>query len=302
MDAAAKTEDERQARIGFAFGLAAYLIWGLVPLYFKQVDQINVFEIVAHRIVWSPPLLILVLALRRQIGGLLLILGKPRIMAALAASSIVIAINWLGYIYAVTSHQIVAASLGYFLNPIVNVAIGMLVLKERLALWQAIAVALAAVGVTILALSAMAGLWISLTVAFSFAFYGLIRKLTPVGSIEGLAVETLILTLPSLGCLLWLSRQGSLGFGADGVTDFLLIFGSVVTAVPLMMFAVAARRLRLVALGLLQYIAPTAQFLIGVFLYGEPLSAAQLVSFGFIWAGLVLYSLDSARPGRPPPR
>jgi chloramphenicol-sensitive protein RarD len=294
-------DQERQARLGLVAGLGAYLIWGVIPLYFKQMAHIGPLEIVAHRIVWTPLLLIVVIAFRRQIGSFLGIMRNPRILGALAASSAFIAINWLTFIYAVTTEHIMAASLGYFLNPLVSVTLGMAILKERLSRWQGLAVAFAAIGVAVLAYDAATTLWISLSVAVSFGFYGLIRKMTPVGSIEGLTVETLILLPPSLGWIFWVGSQGTGKFGADELSSFLLVFGAVVTAVPLMMFGFAARRLRLVTLGLLQYIGPSLQFVIGVFIYGEALSAAQLICFGFIWAGLILYSLDSARPARPLP-
>ncbi|MBC2776605.1 EamA family transporter RarD [Parasphingopyxis marina] len=295
-------DQERQLRLGLVAGLGAYLIWGVIPLYFKQMAHIGPMEIVAHRIVWTPLLLVVVIAFRRQVGSFLGIFRNPRILGALAASSAFIAINWLTFIYAVTTEHILAASLGYFLNPLVSVTLGMAILKERLSRWQGLAVAFAALGVAVLAYDAATTLWISLTVAVSFGFYGLIRKMTPVGSIEGLTVETLILLLPSLGWIFWVGSQGTGNFGADGLSTFLLVFGAVVTAVPLMMFGFAARRLRLVTLGLLQYVGPSLQFVIGVFIYGEALSAAQLICFGFIWAGLILYSLDSARPTRPVPR
>lgn len=296
--AGAMDEEQRQARIGFGCGLGAYLIWGVVPLYFKLLSHVGAFEIVAHRIVWTPALLLLVVAFRRQLREFAMQLANPRILAALAASSLLIAINWLTYIWAVLHDHILAASLGYFLNPLVNVVLGVAVLRERLRRWQVAAVVLAAAGVAILATGALDTLWISLTLGVSFSTYGLIRKVTPVSSLQGLTIETAILFLPSLGWIAWLSTEGGGDFGSDTLTTALLVFGAVVTAVPLMLFASAARRMRLSTLGLLQYIAPTIQFLIGVLVYGEPLGTAQIVCFLCIWAGLVLYTADSLRAQR----
>lgn len=292
------SDEERQLRLGLACGFAAYLLWGLMPFYFKLLDHVGAAEIVSHRIVWLPLMLLPVIWFAGQFGGLAAILRQRRILAALALSALLIAINWLVYIWAVTNEHIVAASLGYFLNPLVNVLLGVFVLGERLRRWQVAAVALAALGVAILATGALDTLWISLTLAISFGLYGLVRKLTPVTALQGLAIETAILAPASLGWLIWLGTSGALAFGVERATDALLVFGAVVTAIPLLMFAGAARRLRLSTLGLLQYVAPSLQFATGVFVYGEPLGPAQFACFALIWAGLAIYTADSLRAAR----
>lgn len=289
---------DRQIRAGLGFGLGAYLFWGVVPLYFKLLDHVGALEIVAHRIAWALPLLLALIVLFRQWRGLLAALRDPAIMRALALSSVLIGINWTIYIWAVTNEHILAASLGYFLNPLVNVLLGVVVLKERLRRLQIVAIGLAAIGVALLAAGALDTLWISLTLALSFGTYGLIRKVTPVTALEGLTVETAVLLLPSLGWIAWVASRGEAGFGIDPGTDALLILGAAVTAFPMLLFAAAARRLRLSTLGLLQYIAPSLQFAIGVFVFAEPLGALQLACFAFIWAGLLLYTADSLRAAR----
>ncbi|MBC7985674.1 MAG: EamA family transporter RarD [Sphingomonadaceae bacterium] len=289
------SDEERQTRAGFGFGLSAYLFWGVVPLYFKLLDHVGAFEIVAHRIAWALPLLLVLVLFARQLGGLLAALRDPAIMRALALSSVLIAINWTIYIWAVIHEQILAASLGYFLNPLVSVLLGVVVLKERLRRWQLAAITLAGAGVAVLATGALDTLWISITLALSFGTYGLVRKVTPVTAIQGLTIETAVLFAPSLGWIAWVASRGEMGFGADAGTDALLILGAAVTALPMLLFAAAARRLKLSTLGLLQYVAPSLQFAIGAFVFGEPLSAARIACFALIWAGLLLFTADSLR-------
>lgn len=283
---------------GIAYGFAAYFMWGFLPLYFHLLDHVAPLEIVASRVLWSLLLLLVILLFRgtlRDFGGLV---RDPARMRILAATAGLIAVNWLVYIWSVNNGHVIAASLGYFLNPLVNVLLGFLVLKERLGRVQWAAVALAGTGVAILAASALNTFWISLTLALSFAGYGLVRKMAPVTALQGLAAETLILTPLSLLYLGWLAKGGTLAMGSDMRTSVLLALSGAVTSVPLLLFAVAAKRMRYSTLGLLQYVAPTLQFLIGLLLFGEHLGRGQLASFGLIWAGLVLYTADSLRLAR----
>lgn len=283
-------------RIGIAAGAGAYLLWGFFPLYFRLIDHVSALEVVANRILWSLVLLIAALAVRGMLGEMVRLMQKPRIMLALTATATLIAVNWLVYIWAVNNGHVVAASLGYFLNPLVNVLLGSVVLKERLGLYQWLAVGLAAIGVGVLAASALDTLWLSLALALSFSLYGLIRKIVPVAAQQGIAAETLILTPLALAYLGWLAQQGTLVLGSDTATDVLLMLSGLATTVPLVLFAVAAKRMAYSTLGLLQYITPSLQFLLGLFVFGEALSTGQLWSFGLIWAGLILFTATSLRP------
>ncbi len=284
-----------QVRTGLLAGLLAYVMWGLLPIYFKLLHGVLAVEIVAHRVVWSVVFLALVLTVQRLFPQFLQALRQPRIVAALALSAILIALNWLVYVWAVGAHHVVAASLGYFLNPMVNVLLGMLVLKERLRRGQMVAILIALAGVAVLALDELQTLWISLTLAVSFALYGLVRKLTPVPSSVGLAVETLLLTPAALAALAWISHEQGIAFGdAPPITAALVGLGAI-TSVPLMLFAVAARSLRMITLGLMQYLSPSLQFLSGVLLFNEQLTSQRWASFLLIWTALALFIADSLR-------
>ncbi len=269
--------------------LGAYGLWGLLPLFFKQIATVSPWEVVGDRILFSLLLILVVLAFRRGLGDLLGLLRQPRILLALGGSSLLIAANWLVYIWAISESHVVAASLGYFLNPLVNVLLGVTLLRERLDRVQAIAVGVAAVGVALLAAGSLDTLMLSLALAWSFALYGLVRKLTPVPPLAGLGVETLILSLPAAGLLLWLDGDSGLAFGDETHTSVLLMLSGAITTVPLVLFASGARHLSMVTLGLLQYIAPTVQFLLGVLLFGETLSPVQWASFALVWAGLAIF-------------
>ncbi len=285
-------------RTGYLNGVAAYALWGLLPLYFKLLPDVGPVETVAHRIIWSVLFMALVLLGVRQFPHFTAALRQPRILGALAISAILIAINWLVYIWAIDNEHVLAGSLGYFLNPLVNVLIGVAFLHERLRRGQVVAVAIAAVGVAMLAAGELQTLWISITLAVSFALYGLVRKLTPVQAPVGLAVETLVLAPPAFASLFWFAAHGDLAFGRHGVETALLIGTGVITSIPLLLFAGAARRLPLITLGLIQYIAPSLQFLTGYFLLGEPLTTARLASFALIWVALSLFVGDSLRAMR----
>jgi len=240
-------------------------------------------------VLWSVVLLVPVVLLLRRRGSLWQAVRTPRVLAMLATSALLIAANWLLYVWAVLHHQVLAASMAYFLNPLLNIAMGVALLGERLKRAQAAAVLLACAGVAVLALDAGDGLWISLAIALSFAAYGLIRKLAPVEAFEGLTIETLLLAPVALGYLVWLRGHGGLSFGQEAGLSALLVMAGAVTTVPLLLFAAAARQLRMATLGLLQFIAPSLQFLLAITLFGEHLDAQKLLSFALIWAGLAVY-------------
>lgn len=278
--------------------LAAYGLWGLLPIFFKLLHQVAPVEVVSQRVLWSLLLILALLAVRRGLSPLVAALRDRRLLLPLTGSALFIGVNWLTYVWSVNNDHVIAASLGYFLNPLVNVALGVLVLKERLRRVQAIAVGTAAVGVAIMAAAALTTLWISAALALSFAFYGLIRKMTPVSPMAGLGAETLILTPFAVAYLFWLSGHGGVSFGADHYVTALLIASGALTTAPLILFAMAAHRLPMATLGLLQFLAPTLQFLCGVFLYGETLTHGQMASFALIWLGLILFASDSVAAAR----
>ena len=285
-------------RGGLALGLGAYLLWGILPLYFKAVDHVGALEIVAHRIVWS---LFFLAALVTWLGRWPAIreaVSTPRVLMTLALTSALIAVNWLVYIYAVVSGHVLEGSLGYYLNPLVNVLLGVFLLKEKLSRAQFAAVFLAAAGVAVLAAGAGDALWISLTLAASFALYGYLRKVAPVDSLEGLSIETTILAPIALGWIVWLQASGTGNFLESRTTDIFLILGGAITAVPLLLFTAAARRLPYSTLGFLQYIAPSLQFLLAVLVFGEPLTTAHIVCFAAIWAALAIFVFEGVRKGR----
>jgi chloramphenicol-sensitive protein RarD len=277
------------------FGLAAYLSWGFLPVYFKHLPGVLPTEVVAQRVLWSVLLLAVLIAGARRWAHLRAAIANPKALKILTVSALLIGANWLIYIWAIGANHVLETSLGYFLNPLVNVLMGVLLLKERLTRAQGIAVALAAAGVSVLAIGASSGLWISLALAGTFATYGLLRKIAPVESLEGLSIETILLAPVAALYVGWLSTRGELAFGTGEQVSLLLAFGGVVTAVPLLLFAAAARRLRYSTLGLLQYLAPTIQFLLAVFAYGEPLTTAHIVCFVLIWSGLAVFAADGLR-------
>lgn len=278
--------------------LGCYGLWGLLPLFFRLLHHVDPVEIVTQRILWSLLLILAILAMRKGLPAFVAALRDRKLVLPLAGSAIMIGINWVTYVWAVNEGHIVAASLGYFLNPLVNVVLGVLVLKEKLRRPQMLAIAVASIGVAILAASALTTLWISLSLAFSFAFYALLRKLTPVAPMTGLGVETTLLTPLAIAYLLWELSHGGTGFGQDVPTTALLIISGAVTTVPLVLFAIAAQRLPMSTLGLMQYLAPTLQFLSGVLLFGEKLSGGQMASFGLIWVGLILFASDGIATAR----
>lgn len=287
------TAPARENQGGLPFALGAYLIWGFIPLFFKLLTSVPPVEVLAQRIIWSLPLCFLIMLFRRQIGDYVAALRDWRVLRLMLVSSVLIAVNWLVYIYSVFTDHVLAASLGYYLNPLVNVMLGMIFLGERLSRLQAAAVAIAAIGVAILLAGALDTLWISLILAFSFGTYGLIRKVAPVGALPGLAVETtLLLPLSAAAALYYLWLGDGRGFGADVGISWLLAAGGVVTAVPLLLFATAARRMSYAALGFCQFLAPSIAFLLSLFVFHEPLKPAQLVCFLLIWISIAVFSYD----------
>lgn len=293
------SDAEARTRAGLMLGVGAYLIWGLMPLYFRLIAQVPAAEIVAHRVVWSLLFLALLIALRRGWATVRAALER-RSLGILAATAVLIGVNWLIFTWAVTHGHVLAASLGYYLNPLVNILLGVALLKERLSPAQIVATALAAMGVAVLAFGAGAGtgLWISLTLAASFALYGFLRKVAPAGALEGLAIETALMAPLALIWIGSMHLAGTAGFLAHGAAVTALVaLGGVITSIPLLLFTGAARRLPYSTLGFLQYIAPTLQFIIGV-AFGEPLTLAHLICFGAIWTALALVAIDGWRAAR----
>jgi chloramphenicol-sensitive protein RarD len=278
---------------GLPLALGAYFIWGLIPLYFAMARAVPPVEMVAWRIMFTLPFCLAVVAVRRQQGAVMLAIRDRRVLLTLAASGLLIAANWLVYVFAVTHGHVLASSLGYYINPLVNVLAGTLFLGERLSSRQWAAVAVAGLGVAILAWGARDMLWISLTLAFSFGGYGLVRKLAPVESLPGLTVETLLLTIPATICLVWLATSpGGTSMGKSAELAAVLACSGVVTGTPLLLFAGAARRMDYSALGMVQYLAPTMVFVLGLTVFGEPLRPIQLGCFVLIWSAVAIFSWD----------
>ena len=285
---------DRTTRNGLLLGVGAYAAWGLLPLYLKLLAHVPAAQVLSHRILWSLVLLGALVLILRQ-GREIAAAARGRTLLLLCASAALIAVNWYVYIWAIEHSHVLEASLGYFINPLVNVALGLAVLGERVSRVQKIAVGIAAAGVVAMAASGGGEIWISLVLALSFGTYGLIRKTVAVGALGGLTIETLILAPFALAMLFYAGQAGTGAWGQDGRTDLLLVFAGAITAVPLLLFAGAARRLRYTTVGLLQYIAPTLQFLEAVLLFGERLRPVHVATFALIWTGCALYAADSWR-------
>ena len=284
---------------GITFAALAYVLWGLFPLYFRQLAAVPATEILVHRIVWSLVFVLVLLTLRQQWAWLGKVLRQPRVLAACALSALLLSTNWLTYVWAVSHDHVLDASLGYFITPLVNVLLGYTVLHERPRRPQWFALALAVLGVVWLTVLVGQLPWIALVLAASFGTYGLLRKVAVLGALEGLALETLLLAPFALAALaLWMAT-GRGNFPAGGAaTDWLLVGVGPLTVVPLLLFAAGARRISMTTLGLLQYLGPTIQFLLGVWLFKEPFDTQRAIGFGFIWLGLVVYSADGWRTAR----
>lgn len=290
----------REATRGVAFGLTAYVMWGCFPLFFALFEGVPAFEILVHRVLWSCLFLVGLVTLLGRWRPIRTALDEPRRLGRVLGCALLIAINWGLYIYAVETRHVLQASLGYFMTPLVNVALGMLVLRESMQRLQGLAVVLATLAILIQVLLLGELPWISLALAFSFGTYGLLRKQVPLDGLSGLFVETLLLMPLALLSLVWLTQAELSHFLAGAEVTGLLVASGIVTALPLLAFAGAARRLRLATLGFLMYINPTIQFFIALLVFREPLSAVQLATFLLIWAGLALYSWSAWR-SRPRP-
>ena len=287
---------------GALYALLAFGIWGLYPLYLRELATVSSLEIALHRSAWSLVFLLGVLALLRRWAWLGTLMKSPRQMLLPLASGLLLALNWLLYVYAVQSAQVVEASLGYFINPLISVCLGVVVLRERLQSIQWVAVAFAAAGVMWLTWHTGRLPWLGLALAVTFAVYGLLRKTSVLGPLEGLTLETLLiapLVLPWLGLITW-SGQGALATGSPSLVFWLVMAGPL-TAVPLMLFATAARRLKLATVGLFQYLSPSLQLAIGVAIFGEPFDGQRLAGFVLIWTGLAVYTAHSLALSRRAP-
>ena len=294
--------DHSHPRVGFALGLAAYALWGVLPLYFKALRGIAAVDIVAHRVLWSLPFLAILITIARGWPSVRAVVAQPRTLAVLTLTALLIGGNWLLYVYAVTSGHILAASFGYYLNPLANILLGRFVLKERLGRLQWTAVAIAAAGISVLAAGALGQLWISLTLCASFALYGLLRKVVSADAVTGLGVETALLFPLAIAWLGWRLASGAQIFGPTELDHGLLLVAGIVSTTPLLLFTAAARRLPYSTLGMLQFLAPTLQFLIAVLLYGEPFTRSHAIAFAAIWTALVLYVVALLRaPSLPQP-
>ncbi len=276
---------------GIGFGLLAYGIWGFFPLYFRQLAHVSPMDILANRAVWACVFVGILLSLRQRWASVLIIFKNPRQLAMLALAALLVSSNWLVFLWAVAHQQVVASSLGYFLTPLVNVLLGLFVLKERLNRleWLAVGLAVIAIANEIITLGSLP--WVSLFLAVSFGTYGLVRKQIPVDAISGLWLETLAM-LPVCGIyVLWMAQSGHQVFAPNtALTVTLLIGAGILTALPLMAFAAATQRLDLATVGMLMYINPTLQFITAVWIFGEPLQSARLISFALIWSGLFIFS------------
>ncbi|MDH2426826.1 EamA family transporter RarD [Sphaerisporangium sp. TRM90804] len=287
------------SRRGVLYGVAAYTIWGLFPLYWPLLKPSSAVEILAHRVVWSLVAVVAVLVVRRHWSWFRGLAREPRKLALLALAAALVSVNWGVYIYAVNAGHVVESALGYFINPLVSVLFGVLIFRERLRPWQWAAVGLGALAVIVLTVDHGRPPWVALTLAMSFGSYGLVKKTANVGAAESLTVETLVLLLPALGYLAFLSAQGTSTFGDHGVGHAALLAGAgLVTAIPLMFFTSAAIRVPLTVLGLLQYIAPILQFLCGLLVFHEVMPASRWAGFVIIWLALAVFSWEGLRHAR----
>jgi len=288
--------DSAAARVGVIYGLAAYGAWGLAPVYFKAVSSVPALEVLAHRIVWSVIILAVLMSFRGQWSEAIKALRHRQTHVILIATTLLIATNWYLFIWAVEHNLVLQASLGYFINPLVNVLLGVVFLRERLSKWATISVGLATIGVAFQAIQGVGIPYIALTLASLFGIYGLLRKVVKVKAVPGLAVETMMLFPPAVAYLVWLGMQDSGQFLARSWSfDMLLIFAGFMTTLPLIWFTKAARRLPLSTMGFMQYIAPSLHFVLAVLAYGETFTYHHAITFGCIWVALGIYTVDAMR-------
>ena len=284
---------------GIVFASLAYLAWGLFPLYFLQVAEVPALEVVMHRTVWSMLFMLVLLLVLRRWAWLKGLSRQPKILAAFALSAMLLASNWLVYVWAVQHQHLLDASLGYFINPLVNIALGFFFLHERPRRLQWLAVAIATLGVGWLAWQTGHPPWVALTLGLTFGFYGLLRKVATLGAMEGLTLETMMLTPFAIGAIAWWTWQGSSAMSqGHTATNLWLLAAGPLTAIPLLLFAAGARRIPMTTLGLLQYIGPTLQFTLGVYVFHEAFSPSRLIGFVLIWSALLLYSVDGWQHSR----
>ena len=294
--------DERTiAKEGVIAALAAYLIWGFLPVYFKTVGSVDPLEVLGHRIIWAIPFGALILFARRQWPEVRAALTNRTMIMWLAVSSLFIGMNWFVYIWAITDNRIFETSLGYYINPLTNMLAGVLLFKERLRRFQLVAIGLATTGVLVLSISGDAVPWVSLFLAVSFTIYASIRKRVVIGGMPGLFVETLLLLPFAIAWFAYLIWSSQLAFGSEGASmNFWLLMAGPMTALPLLCFALAARRLTLTTVGFMQFLAPTLQFGTGIY-YGETLTTAHLICFGFIWSAVAFFIYDAVSKARKKP-
>ncbi len=284
---------------GIAYAISAYGIWGLLPVYLKWLHTVSALQVISHRILWSCLLLGGVILLSRQWNAFRSAALTPRILRVYGFAALLIAINWLTYVWAVDAGRIVEVSLGYFINPIISVVMGVVFLRERLRPWQWLPVGMVVIGVLYLTISYGSLPWLALVLAFSFGTYGLIKKTAPLGALYGLTLETGLLLLPALAYLLYADAVGNGAFlHASISTDSLLVGAGPVTAIPLLLFAAATQRIPLTLVGILQYIAPTLQFLLGVLVYHEPFAHDQLIGYGLVWTALLIFAAEGLHAHR----
>lgn len=284
---------------GSLYAAAAYICWGLLPIYWKSLHGVAALEILAHRMIWSLVTVFVILTIRRHWSWLPHALRDKRILATFTASALLLTINWFVYIWSVNAGHVVDASLGYFINPLVNVLLGVLLLKEQLRFWQAIAIAVALAGVIALTLSYGVVPWIALILAVTFGGYGLLRKTATLNSLEGLSLETIVFFVPAIAYIGYQEFSGGAAIGHSSIGLTILLVGAgVVTTFPLLLFAAGARRIPMTTLGILQYIAPTIQFLLGILLYREPFSSRNLIGYCLIWFALAIYTMDGIARSR----
>jgi chloramphenicol-sensitive protein RarD len=284
---------------GILAGIGAYMLWGLFPIYWRWLEQDPAIEILAHRMVWSLVFMVTILTLQKEWGWLATAVRNRRTVVTYILAAILLSLNWYIYIWAINAGYVVEASLGYFINPLVNFLLGVIFLGEKLRLGQVAAVTLAGLGVVYLTVSYGSLPWISLALAITFGLYGLIKKTAPLESMHSFSLETLVLFLPALGYLLYRNAQGVGAFVHQGwLITLLLVLAGPVTAIPLLLFGYSARKIPLSMLGFIQYITPTMQFLLGVFVYFEPFPKARLVGFCIIWLALLVYSFEGVYNNR----
>jgi chloramphenicol-sensitive protein RarD len=293
-----REEKAKVRSLGLLFGVSAYSLWGLFPIYWPLLKPANPVEIVSHRAVWTLVFCFIILWITKTLKSTLSLLKRPKLVAGLFLGSILISFNWIIYVYAVTSGHVVEASLGYYINPIVVIAAGILILKEKMRPLQWVSVGVATLGVAVLTMDYGRLPWIALGLAFSWGGYGLVKKQLGLGALEGLSIETLISSGAYLAYLIWLGNQGAGQFGVSWKITLLFIGGGAVTAIPLLLFNGATNRLPLTLMGLLQFITPTIIFSIGVWYFHEDMPAARWIGFVIIWFALVALALDLVKSGR----